>query len=253
MSDEPLISIITPAYNAERFIEATMNSVVAQTYKNWEHLVVVDQNSKDSTLAIVRSRATSDPRLKVITDTKALGAANNRNLALDCARGEFIAMLDADDLWLPEKLQKQLYFMENNQHNFSFTSYQRMSEDGKTLGVRQRIPTRVSYEDLLKNNSIACLTVMFRKAPFQDLRFQEHGWEDMAFWLQILKRTAYAYGLNEVFAFYRIVDGSRSNNKIFALKMRWNTYRLVERLSLLRSLQLFSSYAISSLYKYKSF
>ena len=115
------------------------------------------------------------------------------------------------------------------------------------------MPEKVSYDELLRDNCIACLTAVFRKDQFGDIRFQEHGWEDMAFWLQILKRIPYAYSVNEPLAMYRIVKGSRSNNKIFAAKMRWNTYRLVEKISLIKSCYLFGIYAMTAVFKWKRF
>ena len=251
MSEEPLVSIITPAYNAERFIESTMKSVIEQSYKNWEHLIVLDQNSKDQTPHLVKKYSAVDSRVKLITSSLAFGAAANRNIALEQARGEYIAFIDADDLWAPDKLEKQLRFMQQNQHDFSFTGYCRISENAETRGMPQPVPARVSYHELLKNNSIACLTAMFRFAPFKSFRFQNKGWEDMAFWLQILSQIDYAYSLNEPLAFYRVVRGSRSNNKLFALRLRWDTYRSVQKISFINSLYYFASYALTSLIKYR--
>ena len=252
MTTEPLVSIITPAYNAERFIEATIESVRLQSYQNWEHLIVVDRNSTDQTLQLVQKMMAREPRIKLLQDPSVSGAAANRNVALEQAGGSYIALLDADDLWHSEKLRKQIHFMTENNVDFSFTAFARFSEDGLTTGRMQKVPPRLSYADLLKNNSIACLTAVFSR-KFADLRFQEKGWEDLAFWLQILKRIEFAYSVNEVLAYYRVVRGSRSNNKFFALRMRWQTYREVEHLSLGRSCYLFGHYAISSLLKYWRF
>jgi teichuronic acid biosynthesis glycosyltransferase TuaG len=253
MSNEPLISVITPAYNAEKFIEETIKSVQSQQYQNWEQLIVLDSNTSDRTQEIVSRFAAKDPRIKLITSPLAKGAPNNRNLALETARGEYVACLDADDIWTPDKLQKQVKFMSENQHAFTFTGFKRMSQNGVIQGRAHEMPAKVSYNDLLKNNCIACLTVMFNRSRFADIRFQEQGWEDMAFWLQILKRIPYAYSLNEPLALYRIVKGSRSNNKLYAAKLRWNTYRLVEHLSLLKSCYLFSIYALTAVLKWKRF
>jgi teichuronic acid biosynthesis glycosyltransferase TuaG len=253
MSSEPLVSIITPAYNAERFIEQTIQSVIGQTYTAWEHLIVVDRNSNDKTEDIVRRFAKLDSRIRCITSPEALGAAANRNLALVAALGEYVAFIDADDLWTENKLEKQVQFMQSQQVDFSFTGFKRIDEQHKFEGRFQSAPARVAYADLLQNNTIACLTAMFRLQPFRDIRFQELGWEDMAFWLQILKRVDFAYGLNECLAYYRIVNGSRSNNKLFAAKLRWQTFRLVEKLSRPRSLYLFTHYILTSVAKYLRF
>ncbi len=247
------VSIVTPAYNAEKFIDETINSVINQQYKEWEHLIVIDCNSKDNTREIVKKYSEKDARIKMIESPRAKGAAANRNIALELAEGEYIAFLDADDLWTPDKLFKQVAFMKQNQYDFTFTSYQRINTDKSIIGRVQKIPKSISYDELLRNNLMACLTVIFRKEPFAAIRFQEYGWEDMSFWLQILKHIPRAYGLNEPLAYYRIVKGSRSNNKLFAARLRWDTYRSVEKLSFVKSVYLFAIYALSSLLKYKQF
>ncbi|WP_374032747.1 glycosyltransferase family 2 protein [Bdellovibrio bacteriovorus] len=130
-----LVSIVTPAYNAQAFISATIDSVLAQTYSNWEHLIVIDCNSKDRTEEIVQEYARKDPRVKCIKSPLAKGAAANRNTALAMAKGTFIAFVDADDLWVPQKLEKQLAFMEKNNYDFTYTAFTRISEDGSSLGM----------------------------------------------------------------------------------------------------------------------
>lgn len=253
MQNQPLVTVITPAYNAERFIEDTIKSVINQQYQNWEHLIVLDCNSKDSTGELVKKYSNLDSRIKLVTSPKALGAANNRNVALEIAKGEYIACLDADDLWTPDKLIKQIEFMVKNSYQFTFTGFRRISQDNAVQGHIHNVPAKVNYDNILRNNTIACLTAIFKKDLFGDIRFQEHGWEDMSFWLQILKRTPYAYSINEPLAYYRIVKGSRSNNKFFAAKLRWNTYRLVEKLSVMRSCYLFGVYALTAIFKWKKF
>jgi teichuronic acid biosynthesis glycosyltransferase TuaG len=253
MKQQPLVSIITPAYNAERFIEETIRSVMSQTYQNWEHLVVIDENSKDKTKEIVSRLSHQDHRVVCVSPSGTRGAAANRNKGLELAKGEYIAFIDADDLWTNDKLDKQINFMQDLGVDFTYTGFRRVSENKEIQGVIASVPGRLSYSDLLKNNAIACLTVVFKSEKFKDIRFQEQGWEDMSFWLQILKRIPYAYGLDEVLGFYRIVQGSRSNNKIFAAGLRWDTYRKVEHLSLINSMYLFSHYVISSLFKHARF
>lgn len=253
MNSEPLVSIITPAYNAQKFIESTIESVILQSYRNWEHLIVIDRNSTDKTLEIVQKFALRDTRTRVLSPRDISGAAANRNEALSQAKGEYIAFLDADDLWHSEKLKKQIGFMISNGVEFSFTAFSWLKEDGAKFGRIRSVQPRVSRTDLLKNNSIACLTAAFKRERFLDLRFQERGWEDLAFWLQILKRIPFAYSVNEPLAYYRIVKGSRSNNKFFALRLRWQTYRQVENFSLVKSLYYFAHYAFNSIDKYRRF
>jgi teichuronic acid biosynthesis glycosyltransferase TuaG len=252
-SSQVLISILTPAYNAERFIAETLDSVLAQTHKNWEHLVVVDANSKDRTLQIVQEYAQKDSRIRCITSADALGAANNRNIGVKQSRGQFMAFVDSDDLWAPDKLEKQLRFMQERQIDFSFHSYRRISEQGERQGKVQCIPEVVDYVGLLSNNSIGCLTVMLRRSAFSEIQFSNKGWEDMACWLGLLRSGAKAYGLKEPLAYYRIVNGSRSNNKLFSAGLRWDTYRKVEKLPFLQSSIYFLQYALSSCLKHSRF
>ncbi len=252
-SSQVLISILTPAYNAERFIAETLDSVLAQTHKNWEHLVVVDANSKDRTLQIVQEYAQKDSRIRCITSADALGAANNRNIGVKQSRGQFMAFVDSDDLWTPDKLEKQLSFMQERQIDFSFHTYRRISEQGERRGKVQCIPEVVDYVGLLSNNSIGCLTVMLRRSAFSEVHFSNKGWEDMACWLGLLRSGSKAYGLKEPLAYYRIVNGSRSNNKLFSAGLRWDTYRKVEKLPFLQSSIYFLQYALSSCLKHSRF
>lgn len=249
----PLVTIITPAYNAARFIESTIRSVQDQSYTNWEHLVVIDCNSCDNTDAIVENIAKQDPRVVCVKSPKALGAARNRNVGLEQAKGDLIAFIDADDLWHPEKLARQVPLMLQKGVNFSYTGFTRISEDGTTYGSYLSVPEKLDYSFLLKDNRIGCLTAMIRKSAFQDVHFQDLGWEDLSLWLKLLKQTPYAYGINESLAFYRIVKGSRSNNKFFSAKLKWNTFRQVEKMNLLTSIYYFVFYAFSGLRKHRQF
>lgn len=250
----PLVSIITPAFNAERFIQATIDSVKAQIYENWEHLIVLDQNSKDSTAEIVERNAELDPRIKVIRSPKAMGAANNRNVGIENANGELIAFIDSDDLWFPEKLQEQVEFMEKGKIDFSYHPYIRMSEAGDKFGQALKTRFVLKYDDLLRDNVIGCLTVMLRRSAFSGhIEFQNDGWEDMSLWLRLLRNGAKTYGMPRPLAYYRIVKGSRSNNKLFAAGLRWETYRKVEKLSIPMSTYYFLHYTINSVVKYSRF
>ena len=248
-----LVTVITPAYNAERFIVKTIQSVQDQTYQNWEHLVVIDCNSKDSTEKLVQEISAKDPRVKCIKSPKALGAANNRNVGIDLAKGVYLAFLDADDLWTPDKLEKQIGFMQKNNYDFTFTAFTRISEDSQKTGSFLQVPSRVNYTDLLKDNRIGCLTAVIKKSAFKDIFFEETGWEDLNLWLHLLKQTQYAYGINESLAYYRIVNGSRSNNKLYSAGRKWDTFRKVEKMNLISSIYYFTFYAISGLRKHSQF
>jgi teichuronic acid biosynthesis glycosyltransferase TuaG len=247
------VTVITPAYNAERFIAETIKSVQNQTHTDWEHLVVIDCNSKDRTEQIVSEISRFDARVKCIKSPKALGAAQNRNVGLTLAKGDLVAFIDADDLWTPEKLAKQIELMNKPDVHFCYTAFTRISEDSQSLGSFLSVPEKMDYRFLLKQTRIGCLTVMIRRSAFSGVEFQNKGWEDLSLWLKLLKQVTYAYGINESLALYRIVQGSRSNNKIFSAGLTWETLRDVEKMNLFKASYYFSLYALSGLKKHKQF
>lgn len=244
---EPKISIVTPAYNAERFIAETMESVLAQTYQLWELLVVLDVKSADSTRAIVQSYANKDPRIRLIEHPQAEGVSSNRNLAIKSAKGEYIAFLDSDDKWHPQKLEKQLHFMEKKQIHFSFHSFNAVSFSGDTIQFKRNAPGIVTYSDLLKHNCIGCLTVMVKKEILKQTYFKNEQHEDFCLWLDLLKNGHKAYGMPDFLADYRLVPHSRSHNKMLAATSRWSILRQREKLGLVSSLLHFIAYTLSSL------
>lgn len=247
---KPTISIITPAFNADAFIADTIQSVKAQTYPHWEHLIVVDHKSSDKTLEIVQKIAAQDSRIKLIEDVQAQGVAANRNLAIQKATGDYIAFLDSDDLWHPQKLERQVHFMITKNISFSFHSYQPISLDGQHLRLSRLTPTTVTYESLLADNCIGCLTVMLKNEANHRYFFQNEYHEDYCLWLDILKDKKVAYGMPEVLAYYRIVPNSRSNDKRKAALWRWQILHHREKLGLIASLAHFAQYAFNSL-KYR--
>lgn len=253
----PLVSIITPAYNAERFIRETIASVQGQTYSNWE-IIVADDGSSDRTADIVGELAASDARIRLVRLQRntgpATGPARARNAALDLARGDLIAFLDSDDLWLPTKLERQVKLMLDRGAALSYTAYRRIDADGTVSGRLIQVPERVTYSDLLGHNDIACLTVMADRSKTGPLRMTARGYDDYILWLGILRKGFVAYGLREDLARYRVVGkGSVSSSRMRAARWRWEIYREVEKLSLGRSLWYFASYAIQTTTKHLGF
>lgn len=244
-----LVSIITPCYNSELFIAKTINSVLAQTESNWE-MLVVDDCSTDSSKSIVLSYAQKYPRIKLIELAKNTGAYHARNIAIQRAAGRYIAFLDSDDLWLPDKLQKQLQFMAGNRLAFSYTSYRLGDSENNPLGVLITKPS-VTYEDLLKTCDIGCLTVMYDTQKLGKVYLPNitRG-EDYALWLEILRKIKIAKGMVEPLAVYRIHDHSISKNKINSAICRWQIYREFEHLGRLKSFYYFCHYAYYGLTKY---
>ena len=237
------ISIITASYNAERFIKNTIESVLKQTYQNWE-MIIIDDCSSDNTESIVNRYVELDKRIKFYKLEKNSGAAIARNLGINKANGEFIAFLDSDDLWDENKLEKQIEFMKERKIGFSFTGYRLMKENGELLNKEIMVPEKVDYNSLLKNTIIGCLTVMIDKRIIGEFKMPElRAGQDTATWLSILRKGNIAYGYNEILASYRLVNGSISSNKMKALKRTWNIYRNVENLSLYKSIYCFLFYS----------
>jgi teichuronic acid biosynthesis glycosyltransferase TuaG len=225
---DPVVSILTPAYRAEAFLEETVRSVIAQTFPDWE-LIIVNDGSPDGTGALADRLAKEEPRIRVFHRKTSSGRpAIPRNLALDHARGRYLALLDADDLWHPEKLERQLAFMERYGASFSCTAYGRITETGIRRSV-VHVPLRANRNRLLMNNTVGCLTVMIDRERFPDLTFDERGSlrgrEDYGLWLKLLESERYVYGLDEVLADYRVVNGSVSRNKWDMAKGQWRVYR----------------------------
>lgn len=245
----PTVSIITPAFNSGRFIRQTFESVLAQTFVDWE-MIVVDDCSRDDTLDIARTYAERDGRIRWVRSPTNQGAGPSRNQALSMARGRYIAFLDADDLWFPEKLEKQLAFMKSHGCGFSFTSYRVVDEHGAPLGALGAVPPTATYLDLLKSNRIGCLTVMLDRRIVGDVRFPAlRTNQDFALWLSLLKRGAVAYGLNEECATYRIVSTSNTRNKLKSARNVWRVYK-AQGLPPAKLVWLYAHYALNGVMKH---
>jgi teichuronic acid biosynthesis glycosyltransferase TuaG len=222
---EPLVSVITPTYNSEFFISETIDSVRSQTYTNWE-LIIVDDASSDKTVEILKKYAASDERIKYhILETNS-GAAIARNTAIEKASGSFIAFLDADDLWKAEKLTKQISFMETENIEVCFSSYELMDEEGTSLGKMIKALPKVNYAKMLKSNYVGNLTGIYNaeklgKVYMPNIRKRQ----DWALWLTLIKKVGYAYSIAEPLAKYRVRDDSISSNKLNLLKYNYTIYR----------------------------
>lgn len=243
-----MISIITPAYNCERFIKSTFQSVLDQTLTDWEWLIIED-GSNDRTLSIVQQFATEDPRIRLFLNGKNKGAAKSRNQGLLKARGEFIAFLDADDFWDRQKLQKQTAFMSSD-IDFSFTSYHIVDGSGASRGkcIDGSGPRFVTYEDMLrKRATIGCSTVMLRRRAIDGMLMPDlRAGQDYAFWLEVLKKNN-AHLLPIALTNYRIHSTSLSRNKLMKARQQWRIYREFQRIPPLRAASYFSSYALQAL------
>ena len=242
-----LVSIITPSYNSSKFIEECVNSVLLQSYSNWE-LLIVDDFSDDNSKELLLSLEKKDERIKVTFLDNNIGAAKARNVAIRQARGKYIAFLDSDDFWEKNKLEKQIKFMEKKDIAFSFTSYSPISEDGSVSFPAIKAPYKIDYFAYLKNTIIGCLTVVIDKEKVGDFEMPIiKSSHDMALWLLIMKRGFEAYGLNESLANYRIVSTSNTANKWRSANDVWKVYRQFEKLSFFYSIWCFLNYAFNAI------
>ncbi|MBA2176348.1 glycosyltransferase family 2 protein [Halobacillus locisalis] len=248
---EEKVSIITPAYNAARYVRETIRSVQSQTHENWE-MWIVDDCSKDETVRIIEEEIRKDPRIHLIALNENGGPAHARNTALQAANGRYIAFLDSDDVWKPNKLSRQLELMKEHQAAFSFTSYRIMSEDGIQSDVVFHVPQQVSYQDLLKNTSIGTLTVVIDQKAIGPLRMPLYRdcSEDFGFWLSILSQGITALGIDEELAVYRKCDQSLSSNKWKSARKTWNTYRKVGKITIPHSMWYFANYSFHAFKKH---
>lgn len=224
MMDLGLVSIITPTWNCARFIEETIQSVLAQTYQNWE-MIIMDDCSTDNTYEVVKPYIDKDNRIQYRCNEKNSGAAITRNNALKTARGKWIAFLDSDDLWKPEKLEKQLTFMHNHSLCFSYTNYVEIDENSKELGVKVTGPQKINYWGMYAYCWPGCLTVIYDTSVVGLIQIEDiKKNNDYAMWLKVIHRAKYCYLLNEPLALYRKRGGSISRHGYLSLII-WH-YRL---------------------------
>jgi teichuronic acid biosynthesis glycosyltransferase TuaG len=252
------VSVIIPNYNCADFIGMTIESVLAQTFTDFE-LLIVDDNSKDNGRNIILKYAANDSRIKFFVnenrDPNARGPASARNRALKYAQGEYIAFLDSDDLWHPQKLEIQLEFMEKNGFNFTYTWYDVIDDKNQVLDHWQPSFVSTSYNEHLRRPVIGTLTVMYKVKPFKAMKFLvpigKYFYEDSSFWLDLLKQTPKAYCLKQNLSQYRLRQSSTSANKFQAVVFFWRTLKQ-EKISAVKRIFSFTYYLFfSAIFKYK--
>ncbi len=243
------ISVITPAFNAAEFLPLTIESVLSQTFTDYE-MIIVDDCSSDNTFEIANEYAKKNPQIRVIRQGKNGGVAAARNTALKAAKGDFIAFLDSDDLWMPDKLEKQYEFMKQNGYVLTYTQYKMLLEDNK-LSRPVRVPKSMTYKKIYGNTSIACLTVMVDRKTVGEFYMPplKHT-EDQCTWQDILKRGYKAYALCEPLAVYRANNTSLTSNKVGAAKKQWQTYRKYHKMSVIKSAYYFACYSFNAVIKH---
>lgn len=225
--NEALVSIVMPAYNCEKYVVEAINSILAQTYRNWE-LLVLDDGSKDNTLRIIEDFSQNDSRIKALPNGKNMGVSATRNRGIELASGEWIAFLDSDDMWKPEKLEKQFEIVEKEAAEFLFTGSSYINEEGEPYKGIFEVPEKITYKKLRNQNVISCSSVLVKKKYFEHIKMEKDEMhEDYAVWLRILKLGITAYGVNEPLLIYRISRNSKSGNKMKTVKMTYKVFRFV--------------------------
>ena len=239
-----------PCYNSSGYLDESILSVINQTMRDFE-LIIVDDCSLDNSVDVVKKYLQYEKRIKLIALNRNSGAAAARNMAIKEAEGRFIAFLDSDDLWHPQKLEKQISFMLKNNYAFSYTAYEKINEEGKVFGCVGALP-QLNYKQLLKTNEIGCLTAIYDTEHLGKIYMPtETKREDYATWLSILKRTDCAYGLSEVLGQYRVYANQSSAKKGKMAKENWKLYRNIENLGVIKSAYYFSHYVIRGVLRTK--
>jgi glycosyltransferase involved in cell wall biosynthesis len=231
-----LVSIITPTYNSEKFISASIQSIQAQTHYNWE-LIIIDDCSNDKTLEIVNNALQLDSRIKLYSSDKNEGTGAARNIGVANSKGNYISFLDSDDLWMPNKLESQLNFMKKNNLPFTFSFYECIDEEGLNMSIRKEAPKLTTYRKLFFCNYIGNSTAIYNaeilgKIPIYKIRKRQ----DWMLWLTILKKIKVAQPIPEVLAYYRVRKNSISASKIELLKFNFNVYHHFHKMNYFVSL-----------------
>ncbi len=231
-----LVSVITPTYNCAKYIGETIEAVQAQTYNNWE-MIIVDDCSSDTTQEIVKNYSDVDPRIHYIYREINSGPAIARTEAMNIANGEYMAFCDSDDLWMPTKLEKQLKYMKEKDYAFTCTAYEQIDEKGNGMDRVIDVVHKCDYNRLLLDCPVGNSTVMYsvkKMGKFEVPNIRKRN--DDALWLQMLKKEPYIYGMSDVLMKYRIRNNSVSSNKFRVIKYHWILYRNIEHLSIPRSM-----------------
>lgn len=248
---KPVIYIIMPAYNAEAFVEESIRSVIGQTYRNWK-LTVIDDCSSDNTVAVIRKLAEEDSRISLVCNEENLGVAKTRNSGLEMHAGEYVALLDSDDVWLPEKLERQMARMLETNADVLYCSYGIIDENGRKSCEDFIVPETVDFNGFLSRSVISCSTALFSPAVTKQYRFRTDLYhEDLELWLRLLRDGKTACGNSDVLACYRVMQGTRAGNKVRSALHRWKVYRDGMGFPVHKCVSLMFRYGILGLKKYK--
>ena len=247
--ENPLVTIITPVYNAEKFLDETIKSVLSQTYTNWE-MILVDDCSTDSSYKIAKSYSQADSRIHLYQNKVNSGTAFTRNVALNVAKGDIVCLLDADDLYDPDYLEKQLNFYKSTDGPLIFCSIRRLSKNSLTNYI---VPPKATAHRILHGSCIGTLSVMIDRKAIGDIRFDEDCYvEDFVFFYTILKKCGAGYGNKEVLATYRILENSKSRNKKVLIKKMWYAYHKSLKKNVFLTIFYIFCWAVHGVFKYRN-
>lgn len=254
MTSVPVISIITPVYNAARFLPETLASVRTQTLTDWEQ-ILVDDGSTDNSVALIEETASRDARFRLLRTPRNQGPSAARNLAIQAARGRFIAFLDADDLWLPEKLARSVQWMTEHGFEFIYHDYRHISFDGAHVGALITAPEELDMRALHTRRGHGCLSMVIDRSMIPDFRFpsedEYYHHEDFCAWLRLIKQGHIGHRLPADLGRYRMSASSRSANKLVGAIDTWKIYRRFSKLSLLRAASWWTQYAWNSFWLHR--
>lgn len=247
-----LVSVITPTFNSALYLRATYESIKNQTYPHWEWLVIDDASSDDSA-AIIRELQQTDSRIKLFVQAMNQGPAVCRNIGIENASGAYMTFIDADDIWFADFIEHSIKTIQSTGHSFVFSSYRRSDEQLNFVYSDFIVPEKVTYTDILKSNSISCLTA-FLDVHVLGKKYMPliHKRQDMGLWLQYLKEIPFAYGIQQPKAIYRIRQNSLSRKKTNLIQYQWKFYREVEKLSVVFSLYYMIHWMVRGFLKYRN-
>jgi len=246
---KPFFSIIIPVYNCEKTIKQTLDSVLNQTFDDYE-LIIIDDCSKDESLNVINEYSNKFKDIKIIINNQNLGVANSRNIGFRIAKGDFVALLDSDDLWKQDKLAKQKLILENTGCDICCTSYNFIDADSKNIKKTYKVPSHINYNMLLKENYIGCSSVVIKRSILINNYMKSNfSHEDYALWLELARKGHEIIGIDEPLMNYRILNSSRSYNKIKSAKGRMTIYMNQEKFSVVKSLYYLLHYAFNGVMK----
>ena len=249
-SNTPMVSVVMPVYNAEQYLHETINSVLKQSYSNFE-LIMVDDCSKDRSLEILQEYAQKDSRLKIVKNVRNMGVAQTRNIGIQNSTGKYIALLDSDDVWVNYKLERQVFLLQKTQAQIVYCSYGFIDRFGKIIKKAFIVPETTNFERMLEKSVISCSTAVIDKKLLKQHQFRSEFYhEDYVLWMELMRSGAVAVGDKAVLAFYRQNRKSKSGDKLNSAVHRWRIYRQELGLSFKMSVVTFIKYVFYALLKY---